>query len=96
MALLVVWDEKKREANIDAHGLDFAAAERLFDWNGAVVWPAHPGKRGEYRYRAIGLFGGERLVTVVFSPLGMEAMSIISMRAASAKGRRIYAEEKGL
>jgi uncharacterized DUF497 family protein len=96
MALLVVWDEKKREANIDAHGFDFSTAERLFDWNRAVIWPAHPGRRGEPRFRAIGLFDSERLVTIVFSPLGKEAISIISMRAASAKERRIYAEEKGV
>jgi uncharacterized DUF497 family protein len=33
---------------------------------------------------------------VIISPLGSEAISIISMRAASAKERKIYAEEKGL
>ncbi len=93
---LFVWDERKREANIDGHGLDFAIAEERFDWNGAHVSPSHPGKRGEPRYRAIGLLDAERLITVIVSPLGTEAISIISMRAASAKERKIYAEEKGL
>jgi uncharacterized DUF497 family protein len=92
----IVWDEKKREANIDGHGLDFALAEKHFDWNGAHVLRSYAGKRGDVRHRSIGLLDGERLITVIISPLGSEAISIISMRAASAKERKIYAEEKGL
>jgi uncharacterized DUF497 family protein len=93
---LFVWDQRKREANLDGHGYDFADVEEHFDMDGAHVSSSHPGKRGEPRFRAIGMFGEGRLVTVVFSLLGTEAISIISMRAASAKERKIYAEEKGL
>jgi uncharacterized protein len=93
---LFVWDDRKRDANIDGHGFDFADAEKRFDWNAAVVSQSYPGKRGEPRYRAIGLFDGKRLVTVIFSPLGGEAIAIVSMRAASIRERKIYAEEKDL
>ena len=42
--------------------------------------------------RAIGYFGDE-LVTVVFSRLGTEAISVISMRPASNAERKVHDEE---
>jgi uncharacterized protein len=34
--MIITWDEPKRKANIERHGLDFADLDR-FDWEGAVV-----------------------------------------------------------
>jgi uncharacterized DUF497 family protein len=59
----IAWDEPKRLANLEKHGLDFAD---LDDIRGVVV--------------------------VVFSRLGREGVSIMSMRPASRNERKLYAE----
>ena len=83
-----VWDEPKRQTNIVTHGLDLADAES-FDWETAIVVPGHAGEDGHLRFRAIGRLGNE-LVTLVFSPLGAEAISVISLRPASRAERKLH------
>lgn len=78
----IVWDEPKRLANIEKHGLDFARLDLEF-FIGAVVVPA---KR--QRLMAIGMLG-DRTVSVVFQKLGMEAVSIVSMRSANTREVRL-------
>lgn len=82
--MIVVWDEPKRLQNLATHGLDFADARDRFEWDTALVISTHPGKRGGVRFSASGFLDG-RLVTLVFSPLGREALSFISLRRASFK-----------
>jgi uncharacterized DUF497 family protein len=84
-----VWDEPKRVANLAKHGFDFAEVES-FDWPSAAVHPAPIN-----RLAAIG-FLNSRLVSVIFKPLGREAIAIISMRPASKTERKLYDEAKGL
>jgi uncharacterized DUF497 family protein len=74
----ILWDEPKRLANIDKHGLDFAALTEGF-FSQAMIRAA----KGE-RYLAIGFIGASA-VAVVFRPLGAEALSVISMRPANRK-----------
>lgn len=78
----IVWDEIKRQANVSKHGMDFVDLEMDFFY-AATILPA----RGK-RFMAIGSIGGVA-VTVVFSRLGNEAISIVSMRHASGKERNI-------
>ncbi|TPN92801.1 BrnT family toxin [Mesorhizobium sp. B1-1-5] len=78
----IVWDEIKRQANVSKHGMDFVDLDMDFFY-GATILPAR-GKRS----MAIGTLGGAA-VTVVFSRLGSEAISVVSMRHASAKERDI-------
>jgi uncharacterized protein len=78
----IVWDEIKRRANISKHGMDFADLEIDFFY-AATILPAQ-GKR----FMAIGDIEGIA-VTVVFSRLGSEAVSIVSMRPASEKERSV-------
>jgi uncharacterized DUF497 family protein len=85
----VVWDEPKRQANLDTHGLDFAAARDRFPFEEAAIVPTYAGPDGRARFVAIGPLEG-RLVTIVFSQLGTEAVSLISMRPASRKERHAY------
>jgi uncharacterized DUF497 family protein/uncharacterized protein (DUF4415 family) len=73
----IVWDEPKRLANIEKHGLDFADLSLEF-FDNAVVEPAKQG-----RFLAFGELDGVVIVAVVFRPLGSEALSVISMRPAS-------------
>jgi len=77
----IIWDEPKRIANIEKHGLDFARLRLDFFETARIV----PGK--EDRFLAIGMFEGHLVIAVVFRPLGTEALSIISMRRASQKER---------
>jgi uncharacterized DUF497 family protein len=84
----IVWDEPKRRANILSHGLDLADAAS-FDWETALVVPGHADERGRLRFRAIGWLGDD-LVTLVFSPLGAEAISVISLRPASRAERKLH------
>ena len=82
--MLIIYDEPKRLANIEKHGFDFADLDVAF-FEAARVLPAKGG-----RFMAIGDFEGE-IITVVFRPLGTEALSVVSMRPASRKERRTLA-----
>ncbi len=74
----IVWDEPKRTANIAKHGFDFAEIDIDF-FEGATIYPAQGG-----RHIAIGEYNGA-IVTLVFTMLGSEAISVISMRPSSRK-----------
>lgn len=80
--MLITWDEPKRLANLAKHGMDFAALDMTY-FEGARIGMARPG-----RYKALGIVSG-RAVAVVFAPLGSEAVSVISMRPASANERKL-------
>ncbi|WP_313192624.1 BrnT family toxin [Shinella zoogloeoides] len=79
----IVWDEPKRETNIAKHGLDFASLSFEFFLSAKVV-PSTDG-----RHLAIGEFNGMIIIAVVFKLLGSEALSVISMRPASTKERKL-------
>lgn len=78
----ITWDEPKRRANLDKHGLDFAVIESDFDFDKARL--EHSGLK---RIKAIGDLQGQT-VAVIFARLGTEAISIISARPASKKERK--------
>lgn len=88
--MLIVWDEPKRLANLNKHGLDFADLEEGFDFVNVVVRPVRSSVSGRSRLPLIGMLFDELMVAMVVSPLGDEALSIISLRPASAKERRLY------
>lgn len=77
----IVYDPPKRLRNLESRGLDFEDVGMEF-FASAVVFPARDG-----RYKAIGFLNG-MIIAVIFRPLGMEAISIISMRRASRKERQ--------
>jgi uncharacterized DUF497 family protein len=78
--VILTWDNAKRLANLDKHGLDFADLELEFLVN-SVVAPVR-----DRRFKAIGSMRG-RVIVVIFAPLGSESVSIISMRRANRKER---------
>jgi uncharacterized DUF497 family protein len=80
--MMILWDEPKRQATLDARGLDFAALTPEF-FAAAVVRPAKNG-----RLQAVGRLNG-RIVSVVYRPMGREALSVVSMRDANQKERRL-------
>jgi uncharacterized DUF497 family protein len=78
----IVWDEPKRRQNLAKHGMDFADLTPDF-FDAATVVPARKG-----RFLAIGGFD-RTVAAVVFSLLGAEGVSVISMRPASRKERSL-------
>jgi uncharacterized protein len=78
----IVWDEPKRHANIARHGMDFADLDDAFFESAVIV----PGKQG--RLVAVG-HHSLRVILVAFAVLGTEGISVISMRRASRKERRL-------
>jgi hypothetical protein len=79
----IAYDEQKRLLNIENHGYDFAELDVEFFASSVVV----PAKLG--RFMAIGEFRGVAILAVVFAALGTEAISVISMRDASRKERKV-------
>jgi uncharacterized DUF497 family protein len=77
----IVWDEPKRLTNLAKHGLDFTDLDADF-FAEAMLGPTDRG-----RFVAVGEWAGIA-ITVVFRPMGAEAISVISMRPASRKERR--------
>jgi uncharacterized DUF497 family protein len=78
----IVWDEPKRRANIARHRLDFADLDDAF-FEGSVVVPAKLGRQiavGRHR---------SGIILVVFVALGIEGLSVVSMRPASRRERRL-------
>jgi uncharacterized protein len=86
--VVIVWDEAKRLSNLVKHGLDFASVERSFDFERAIVLPAKHSKSGRLRLRICEMDSG--LVALVASPLGAEALAIISLRPASKQERKFH------
>lgn len=78
----IVWDEAKRLAHLQKHKLDFADLDEAFFANSVIV----PGKQG--RLIAVGRSSAGDIL-VVFAMLGSEAISVVSMRHASFKERRL-------
>ncbi|KNY24155.1 BrnT family toxin [Methylobacterium sp. ARG-1] len=85
----VVWDVPRRASDRAKHGMDFADARDRFPFEDSVVVPFHPGPDGRPFFVAIGLLDG-CLVATVIAPLGTEALSLVSLRPASRRERRIY------
>ncbi len=93
--MMIVWDEPKRLANIAKHGLDFEDFERTFDFDGATVQTTQPSRRtGRQRYKLIGWFGDTLIVAAIVSPLGSEALSLISLRRANPSERKLYEQRR--
>ena len=77
------WDEDKRAANLEKHGVDFAEAEHL-DWANSRTRPHL--REGELRFRTFGYIG-DRLHVVVWTQRG-DRKRVISVRKANQRERR--------
>ncbi len=88
--MILTWDEAKRKANLAKHGLDFADLTIDF-FETSVVIPVR-----EARMMVIGTFHRRTFIAVIIARLGAEAMSVISMRPASSKERKLLNDYKAL
>jgi uncharacterized DUF497 family protein len=82
----VTSDQPKRLANMAKHGLDFAILTEEF-FADALVISAKSG-----RYQAIGR-DASGVISVVFAVLGLEGISVVSMRPASKRERKLFGEK---
>ncbi len=80
------WDEVKRRANIEKHGLDFGVAEMLLDGRAQVSSPSP--RDEEMRFATTAEFEG-RLYTVIWTERG-ESVRVISLRRARDAEERTY------
>ena len=80
--MLIVWDEPKRLANIANHEMDFADLDEAFFESSVIV---------SVKFNRLAAVGRHPngIILVVFVKLGTEALSVISMRPASRKERRL-------
>lgn len=83
----IVWDEPKRRANLDKHGMDFADLNESF-FDNALVLATY-----RNRWRAIGI-NIRGVVSVIFATRGTEGVSIVSMRPASKKERELHEKSR--
>ena len=79
------WDETKRQATLDARGVDFADATEL-DWDAALT--AADGRHSEARFVTIGPIRG-RLHVMAWCWRGTK-MRVISLRKANEREVRRY------
>ena len=86
------WDDAKDRQNRDKHGLPLIAAAALFDDPGLVDGDLPRVQGNEQRRLAVGAIR-DRLVTCIYV-WRRGRRRIISLRSASRKERRAYAEAK--
>lgn len=87
--MIVVWDEPKRRANLEKHGLDFALVEAWLDE--AVIVPTRPSRSGRARLK-LALPTDRGWLVAIVSPLGSEGLAVVSLRVASGPERRMLDE----
>lgn len=85
----IIVPEPKRLANLAKHGIDLNDFETGFSWHRYAVLPAKPSRTGRVREVYIGRLSGI-VVAAITSPLGSEAVAIISIRPASSRERAAY------
>jgi len=83
------WDENKRIANIQKHGLDFADVHFVFEDKNAITYLDDRNDYGEKRFIVIGKIE-EQFVAYVCYTERKEKIRIISFRFASKKERSHY------
>jgi uncharacterized DUF497 family protein len=86
------WDEDKRRANIEKHGIDFVRATTM--WLNPVVDPAESRTvAGETRFLALGIIGDDELIIATIYTERGDAKRLISARRARRNERRYYQDQ---
>ena len=88
------WDEEKRQANLEKHGLDFLDARLI--WRGPVLDPcAERWIEGELRLMALGVVGEDAIIVAVVYTVRHEIVRLISARRARRNERKLYQDRFG-
>lgn len=87
---MYVWDEHKRQSNLEKHGLDFADAHLVYENPAKLTLQSL--ERGEDRHVDIALVEVAGLVlALIYVPRDGD-VRVISFRRASKTERRLYAK----
>jgi len=81
-----IWDEAKRQANLNKHGVDFTDAERVFA-GPTFTFEDDREDYGEQRWVMLGLLGVQ--VVVIVHTETAEEIRVISMREADNNEQRL-------
>jgi uncharacterized DUF497 family protein len=84
---VVTWDQRKRQANLHRHGLDFEGCEAVFD-EPVVTAEDSRVAYGEQRINLLGWLR-DRVVHMTYTERG-ENLHVISLREASKHETRYY------
>jgi len=84
---VVKWDERKRQANLHYHGLDFEGCEAVFDEPVVTVEDSRMAY-GEQRINLLGWLQ-DRVVHMTYTERG-ENLHVISLREATKHEARYY------
>jgi len=81
------WDERKRDANLEKHGLDFTRADIVFESEWKVT--VESGRGGE-ETRFVDYCEVEGVLLALVYTLRGDAVRVISFRPAKRKERRAH------
>jgi uncharacterized protein len=84
---VIVWDEKKRVANLQKHQLDFANASIVFGNPEKITLPSPRG--GEDRYLDLAMVRDVGMILALVYVLRGETARAISFRIASRRERKL-------
>ena len=82
-----IWDETKRQTNLNKHGLDFADAEQVFS-GPVAIFEDNRESYGEQRLIGIGMLTA--VVVLIVHIESDETIRIISMREATSDETDLY------
>ena len=82
-----IWDEPKRQANLNKHGVDFTDAERVFA-GPTFTFEDDREDYGEQRWVTLGLLGVQ--VIVIVHTETEEDIRVISMREADNNEQLLF------
>ena len=84
----MTWDERKREANLRRHGLDFEGCDAVFD-HPIVTDEDARAAYGEQRINLLGWLHG-RVVHMTYTEPEEDELRVISLREATQHEARAY------
>jgi uncharacterized protein len=86
------WEERKSQANLAKHGIDFHTASLAFDDPSALTMRDELHNDGENRFIMLAAIDTGTILFVVFTVRAQDIIRIISARAATGRERAIYEE----
>ncbi len=84
------WDNPKREANFEKHGVDFNEAEN-FEWDSAIEAIDVRNDYGEQRWIAIGRIL-KRIYVLIYT-IRKKNIRVISLQKANTRERNYYEKQ---
>jgi uncharacterized protein len=88
------WDERKSQANLAKHGIDFHTASLAFDDPFSLTMRDELHSDEESRFIMLAAIDAGTILFVVFTVRPQDVIRLISARAATRREKAIYEEAK--